>query len=201
MATKGRFFLNYVKLSKHSGEAMHAKLTSGHSIWLIPATPELDKLQPLITELSEMAGTDHFSPHITLLGQLNNPREFLIDGIGEICRQTQSFSLKLSQVGMFDSYYRSVILHTQPSHDLDQLHKAAVQLFRVNTKAPFLPHLSVMYGDLPLVQREELMGRVHLDLPISLQVKEMVLMETRGRSHDWREIERFSLRLVKKEPR
>ncbi len=113
----------------------------------MPAKPQYDDLQHLISRLSELRETDHFSPHVTLLGQLSQEVDWIEERFTGFFPTIEPFKIILDQIGMFDQYYRSIIMHAEPSSILEQLYSKALQTFQVEPDGPFVPHLSLLYSD------------------------------------------------------
>jgi len=101
------------------------------------------------------------------------------------------FQLSFSHVGMFEQYFRSIILHTYPNSDLEQLHHQALQQFEINTNDTFVPHLSLLYSHLDLAEKKQLMEGLALGSPLSVTISEVLLVETSGSPQQWQEITRI----------
>ncbi|MBT3254057.1 MAG: hypothetical protein HN995_10350 [Candidatus Marinimicrobia bacterium] len=163
----------------------------GHSIWLKPAEPEFDYLQNLITQLSQRGETPDFSPHITLLGQLTQEVAWIKAGLIEFIQSIEPFQLSFSHIGMFDQYFRSVIMHTHPNPVLDHLHASAMEQFEIKTNNTFLPHLSLLYSHLEIANKKLLMESIAIGSPLSVTINEAVLVETNGGPDQWQEVTRI----------
>jgi len=165
-----------------------AKNTRGHSIWLIPTNPEYEYLQNLISQLSEREGTPKFSPHITLLGQLPQKVEWIKTKLIEFTQKLEPFQLSFSYIGMFDQYFRSIIMHTHLNPFLEDLHLRATRHFEITNNNTFVPHLSLLYSQLELHSKKMLMESMHIGFPLTVTITEVVLVETNGGPDQWREV-------------
>lgn len=165
----------------------------GHSIWLVPSRSGYDYFQALISDLANRGGTVGFSPHITLLGQLPQPVGLLKTKMQTCFGETDSFKLSFSRIGTFPEYFRSIILHIAPNHDLERLHHLAKRVFEPTSDKNFVPHLSLLYSHLDLASKKELLEKVTIEPPTSVRISEVLLMETKGPLSEWREILRIPL--------
>ena len=165
--------------------------TQGHSIWLIPASPEYDYLQRLIQQFSEKGATPPFPPHITLLGQLKQNPNWLKTQMLELYKDLDAFNLNFSHIGMFDTYFRSIVMHIHTNSVLAKLYARAKMHFKVETKDVYVPHLSLLYSNLEISQKKTLMEGVFIDSPFSVRIAGTVLVETNGAPDQWRQMLRI----------
>ncbi len=150
-------------------------------------------MQNLIVRLSEKGETPAFAPHITLLGQLTQNVDSLKHKLINFTQKVQSFQLSLSHLGMYDKYFRSVVVHTHPSSVLDLLHRGAIEHFEVRTNNTFVPHLSLLYSHLRMRDKKLLMEGFVVGTPIRVNIKELVLVKTDGGPDQWQEVLRLPL--------
>lgn len=165
----------------------------GHSIWLVPSQPEFDQYHKSIGDLARSASSPAFTPHITLLGQIPGDVTWIKAQTEELFSDVHRFKLSLTHVGMFDTHYRSIILHVKGSPRLEELYTQSLQLYSQGKSEPFVPHLSLLYSDLLESEKIALMKPLTLELPQIVSINEAVLMETRGGPQDWREVARYTL--------
>lgn len=168
--------------------------THGHSIWLIPDHATHTAFQTVITSLAKVSGSVNFPPHITLLGQLDQPVEWLRVRLEHICNNFSRFELEMKHLGMFDRYFRSIILHVRENHELERIYSEALRVFEYRGSERFVPHLSLMYSNLDNSEKSKFLDAVMSEWPITLTVGEVVLIETSGRSDQWQERARYTLK-------
>jgi len=106
-------------------------------------------------------------------------------------KELDPFDMDFSHIGMFDTYFRSIVLHTPPGSVLENMHTRAKVLFHKDTRDVFMPHLSLQYSNLDLSQKRRLMEDIDMDFPLSVRIKTAVLVETNGGPDQWREILRI----------
>jgi hypothetical protein len=147
----------------------------------------------LITQLSGRGETPEFSPHITLLGQLPQSVKWIKAKMIECFHEVDPIHLSFSHVGMTDQYFRSIIIHAHPNPVLEQLHTSARQHFEIVTNHTFVPHLSLLYSHLEPHNKKLLMESIAIGSPLSVTIKEAVLVETNGGLDQWQEVFRIPL--------
>jgi len=147
----------------------------------------------LISKLSERGETPEFSPHITLLGQLQQEVGWIKTKLVEFTQDLEPFQLSFSHVGMFDQYFRSIIMHTHPNPSFEHLYSSALEQFEVKTNDVFVPHLSLLYSHHKLAYKRQLMEGLAIGSPLYMTIKEVVLVETIGGPDQWQEVLRIQL--------
>jgi 2'-5' RNA ligase len=145
----------------------------------------------LITHLSERGVAPEFSPHITLLGQLTQNVDWIKAKLIDFTQNIEPFQLSFSHIGMFDQFFRSIIMHTHLNPILDRIHVRAMEQFEVKTNNTFVPHLSLLYSHLELANKKLLMESIAIGSPLTVTIKEAVLVETNGAPGQWQEVIRI----------
>lgn len=163
-----------------------------YSLWMMPAGELANRLKEQIIELSVEHETPEFPPHVTLIGQLRPPESELIQHTNTLANSAGPLELTLTEVDYLDRFYQSLFIQVKESQKLKEIRNAACNIFRVSNKY-YMPHLSLLYGDVSDEEKElttETVGReFHLDLPI----KELVLMQTNGEPDQWKKIHSAAL--------
>ena len=158
---------------------------STYSLWLQPSGDIAYKLQERIKKLSKEHGTPQFSPHVTLLGSLNASENELIPLTNTLASSVAPFELELTKAGYLDTFYQSLFIHVKDNSTLKQLRAKACQLFDRNEE-DYMPHLSLLYGDLSRNQKEKILNMIGREFFITFTVKSIVLMKTDGKPKDWK---------------
>ena len=130
-------------------------------------------------------------PHVTLLGQLTADVDWIKSKMMAFYKDATSFYLSFSHTGMFDTYFRSIVLHTHPNPDLEKMQASAKIHFQVEMRDAFMPHLSLLYSNLQISQKKILMHGIALESPLSVRIEAAVLVDTNGAPNQWQEILRI----------
>jgi len=151
-------------------------------------------LQRIIEILAQKCSTPLFAPHVTLLGQLSQEADWIKIQLEKLSAGVPVLQLDISQLSMTDQYFRSIILKIAPNTDLDLFYRAAASVFPIAAEVPFVPHLSLLYSDLEWPKKRQVMENVSIPTSITVRIKEVVLMETKGQPEHWREVARIPLK-------
>lgn len=158
--------------------------TATYSLWMKPVGEVAERLQEQIIELSVEHQTPEFPPHVTLIGSLKPPESKLIKHVETLASSVEPFELVLTETDYLDRFYQSLFIQVEESQKLKEVRNAACNIFNVSN-GDYMPHLSLLYGDVSQEEKEltiDTVGReFHLDLP----VKELVLMQTNGEPDQW----------------
>lgn len=158
-----------------------------YSLWLEPTGDQRNQLQEQIERLSREHGTPLFNPHITLLGGLQKPSEILIPPLQTLASFTNPFTVSLDEVGYRQRFYQCLFIHANPSDLLTNLRNKALQLFNT-TRGDYMPHLSLLYGDMSQERKQEIISDIGSSFDIHLGIKKITLVKTNGKPKGWKRI-------------
>lgn len=159
-----------------------------HSLWLKPFGEITLSLEHRIRKLAESHGTPSFSPHITLLGGLQQPPSRLINLTDILAASLSPFEVLLTQAGTGDTFYRSLFVHVEKSEELEEVRLQAEKLFEAGEDEQWLPHLSLMYGDLDAVEKEKILNAMGREFHLRFPIHTLLLVKTEGPPEDWEEV-------------
>jgi len=159
-----------------------------YSLWLEPSGDIAYKLQERIKKLSKENGTPVFSPHVTLLGGLKASKEELIPLANTLASSAMPFELQLTKAGYLDTFYQSLFIHVNESPQLLELRKTACRLFDCGDENSYMPHLSLLYGDISKNEKQRILNMIGREFYINFTVKNIVLMHTDGKPDKWRKV-------------
>lgn len=90
-------------------------------------------------------------------------------------------------------YFRALIVRVAPDLPILDARRRAQMAFREEPPAPFLPHLSLLYGSLPVETRRHLAAELRASAPDALVLRTLDVMSTEGEPAEWRRLARFEL--------
>ncbi|WP_437280839.1 2'-5' RNA ligase family protein [Sorangium sp. So ce375] len=125
------------------------------ALWLVPGGAPAARLEELIEALARETGGPAFAPHLTLLGGLRGDAVALAAKLGELRGDGDALrpvALEARGPATGSTRHRCVFLDVAPSEPLAALRRAAEAALGAN-QAPFRPHLSLVYGELPAAHR------------------------------------------------
>jgi hypothetical protein len=74
--------------------------------------------------------------------------------------------VRFTALGHEPVYFRSLYLLPEPSAQLMSLHQAAQRTWTADPGWPFLPHLSLLYSDIPEEQKHPIIDTINILLPL-----------------------------------
>jgi 2'-5' RNA ligase len=164
------------------------------SIWLVPAEAEAPRLQGWIDRLAGELGTVAFSPHVTLLGGLDADADpdTAQRALAWLADQSP-LSLSLARLDDEATHFRAVTLRAEPTGRLLAI-RAAIENALATAGGPFLPHLSLLYGDLDAATKRAHGEALGIPLPIEAVFDGIELWRTdESDVPGWRRLARIPL--------
>jgi hypothetical protein len=174
-------------IARPTGEA------SGTSLWLVPSDGVRDRLGALIRDLAVRLGTEPFAPHVTLLAGLRGPQGDTVRRAADLSRAIEPVRLRASRIEGRDEFFRCLTLRVEETLALLTAHAQALISFAREERAPFEPHLSVVYGTLTAGAKARLEGELRRELPIAFEASMLEVWRTRGRASEWARLAAFPL--------
>jgi 2'-5' RNA ligase len=162
-----------------------------YSIWLKPTGEVRAELAGIISRLSREYSTPLFEPHVTLIGQLNGQEEELIAQTRQLAGQVRPFVVQLGEVGYLDTFYRCLFIHVQETEPVMEANAQARKVFHREADDQYMPHLSLLYGNLPPAVKEEIIRRIGRTFHRSFPVDRIHLVSTQGETKDWYQLGEF----------
>lgn len=170
--------------------------TSVYSLWLQPSGDIAYQLQERIKKLSNAYDTPLFAPHVTLLGGLNVSETEVISLTDTLASSLAPFELTLTRAGYTDNFYQSLFIHIKKEEPLMEVRHMACQLFDIpEAERSYMPHLSLMYGELDRDEKERILNKTDREYYKSFGVEGIVLMRTEGLPVNWKRMHTSAFKL------
>lgn len=163
------------------------------SLWLIPPEPFFSRYRDLIHRLSREYGTRTFPPHLTLLGSHRGEEAGMIEQARALARMLAPVPVRLREIGARNEFFRCVIVYADKSPELMEANRQARELFHAEAGSEYLPHLSLVYGDLAGAQKASLIRKIERPMEDRFMVRTLRLIATGGGSEGWRLVTDFPL--------
>jgi len=91
-----------------------------------------------------------------------------------------------AKIGYLDEYFKCLFIRVKKTHNLMQGHMRAREIFEWQSEAEYMPHLSLVYGNLPSMTKKEIVSDLRRNLrPIGFDVKTVQLVVTEGQPKEW----------------
>lgn len=157
------------------------------SLWLKPDGRVYDELAGIIADLSRKHGSPVFDPHVTLLGGLNAPADIILGKLDQITQHAKPVDVQLGKIGFKDNLFQSFFARVE-NDDILSLRRPCEQAFGNPMMEDFMPHLSLMYHELPEKEKETLAEELGGRIEYSFQATQIHLVSTAGDPEEWKEI-------------
>ncbi len=167
----------------------------GYSIWLIPAGDVHQKLAEIIYNLSKEHSTPNSEPHVTLIGEgeLVGTEEEVLSKTSKLAEILKPLEIKLKKADYFDEYFKCLFIRAEKTKEIMEANNVARKHLNLRPNPDYMPHLSLMYGDINPETKEEILANLRMNFDISFEVKSIHLFSTDGEVKDWHKIKEFPL--------
>jgi hypothetical protein len=128
----------------------------GFSLWLMPPPAVRERYAGLIDRLAARLGTPRFEPHITL-GGCDGTEAQAVARVTALAAHLAPVAVQLGPLETTEQYFRCLYLRAERTAALLGAHRQAALACGVEPDAEFLPHLSLVYGELPKPVKENLL--------------------------------------------
>ncbi len=143
------------------------------------------ELKELIAGLSTKYLTPNFQPHVTLIGELHLPKDKVFSGAKELARKIEPFEITLSEVSYLEEFYRCVFIRACKTKTLMNAHAAACGVFMLTPTGQYMPHLSLMYGNLSSQTKQQIIQDIGDKMDIKFLAAEIHIYYTGGDPEGW----------------
>ncbi len=169
------------------------KKARGYSLWLTPSGTEYEKLSTVIGKLSKTHKTPFFEPHVTLLGGLEKKEDVIIARTKKLAEVLGPFTITLVRLEQRDTYFQCLFYRVEETTNVLNAHTRACDVFRISEGMKYMPHLSVMYGDISQKTKEQIISGSNAVKNMRFSVQHIDLFSTDGEVEKWYKVQRFHL--------
>ena len=166
----------------------------GYALWLAPAEPMFSLLAGQIARLARECSTSQFDPHVTLLGGITLSEEEALARSAALALGLRRFRVELGDMGYSDEYFRCLFVNVLPRESILNARQAVCEAFGIRNDGPYTPHISLVYGKLPLETRERIASGLEPLPGRQFDVSSLALWQVRGSPQEWKLIKEFDLR-------
>lgn len=166
----------------------------GYSLWFQPENNIYQEYDSIIRRLSEKYNTPYFEPHITLLGQIELSEEECLDKTKKLAFQLKPFTVNFSTIEFQNFYFRAMYVKTMLTPKLQRAYNHTCKIFNIKNPNKYMPHLSLLYGKFPLLEKKAMLENISSFLP-GFKLQNISLIKSNGSPKDWEHIQTFSLNI------
>jgi 2'-5' RNA ligase len=161
--------------------------TQRYAIWLLPAPDDRAELQARIQLLSDRYGAVPFLPHLTLLAGADKPLPAIQAAVEIACRDVAPLTLLSIGLQVTSAFFQTLFVEFAPHPGLSVLAERLRQELDPLSLRPFHPHLSLLYHEMPLSEKEALRAELKWEAQ-AIRFDEMGVVFPPQGEHGWEDI-------------
>lgn len=174
----------------------------GYSIWLVPKDDAVFvRLYNVIKAIGKQYSTPMFEPHITLIGSLLGSEQEVMEKTASLAGRIKPYTATFGNVDQFDEYFKALIVRMQKTPEVMESNRMAREVFVKQGSTGYMPHLSLMYADLPKETKDKIIKDYELEAVVKklkpFTIGELSLHYTTGKAGEWHKVRDFKLRKEK----
>lgn len=165
-----------------------------YCLWFLPEERINKKYQEIISGIASSYHTEEFKPHVTLIKNLELKEKDVLSFTNELTKWLKPIKTKLMEFECSDRKYKSLYITVLKTQELLKAHNKANQIFG-HKEESFMPHLSIVYGELPLNDKSNIIKNLKpLNKEFFMLDKLVVYDVTEENADLWKEIGSFDLK-------
>jgi len=165
----------------------------GYSIWIVPDSLPLTLSTRYIHKYAMKFHSPVFTPHLTLIGNINQNEERVISLTYRLAKQIKACKIRFYKVGHDDSFFTSLFLQARLTPRLKNMYNLSKQIFKLKNTLDYVPHLSLMYGKISLKSKIDIMSKLKVKpQDFDFYATELQVHKTNGRVKNWKKIASFT---------
>ena len=168
--------------------------TKEYSLWLIPSGVAYNRLEKVISELSQQYSTPYFTPHLTLLGGLTDAEAELIEKAKELSACTPALEFNLKTINFSANYFKAMFIRANKTTRLIKFNAKARKIFGSPRTTAYNPHISLMYGESNATIKRKVTIKIGNSFPLKFKINNFYLFDLNGEIKDWHPIKEFKLK-------
>lgn len=162
----------------------------GYSLWLMPQGNKYQLVSNVINDLAIKYNSPVFEPHVTLIGEVSGDEHEIVEKTEEFASHTAAFTIQLENIDIQDYFFRALFIKAKASRELLNLHKNAKQIFSMQNIPEYMPHVSLLYGNVSLEEKEKIIQSITVPFT-EFTVETIHLYRTKGEVNSWYKIYEF----------
>ncbi|KAL5202961.1 hypothetical protein ABZP36_013913 [Zizania latifolia] len=131
-----------------------------YSVWALPPEPARDRLGSIMAGLRAAHGGPAFDPHATVVGAIRLCRSAAIEALRAAAAGVRPYTARVAGVARGDFFYQCVYLLFEPTPEVMKASDHCCGHFGHQRSTPYMPHVSLLYGDLTDEEKEVARKRV-----------------------------------------
>lgn len=163
-----------------------------YALWLLPHGARATALQHSICSLAQRWGAPVFAPHLTVCSGISTVSiHAVIAQCTALATTTHPLVLVPTALGTTSDFYRCLFLHIAANDALSVLRSRVLPW--AEERQPWIPHISLLYADIPEDRKIEMMPEVSAHCNTPIECATLALYITTGTVEQWHEVASWQL--------
>lgn len=145
----------------------------------------------VIKKLAEKYAGVIFEPHVTLLGGFICNEKEVVEKTKKLVSKIKKLNLEFGEVSFSTTYFQNVFVKIKSTADLMNANLEAKKEFSAENKF-YMPHISFLYGDHLMADREKIVKEVVLP-PLKFQASKITIVSGEKDPTTWKYWGEFEL--------
>ncbi|KAL6655956.1 hypothetical protein ACP70R_006782 [Stipagrostis hirtigluma subsp. patula] len=169
-----------------------------YSVWALPPEPARGRLRRLMAGLRAAHGGPAFEPHLTVVGAIRLRRADAVEALHAAAAGVRPYTVRVAG-DRHGGFYHCGYLLMEPTPEVMAASDHCCGHFGYERPTPYMPHVSLIYGDRTEEEEEEARKKVEeLDVDIrglQFEISELALYTTEPDDvESWESVEVCHLR-------
>ena len=172
-----------------------ARLNKAFWFWCEFSSIDTEYLNQIQNKVQRELRGPEFKIHLTLAGPFNEINPSSINGIRTYCSQNSPIQVKLFKYDYQEKFFQSFFIAVSQSKELNDLRNSIFKINHQKPSHPYLPHISLAYGDYEKATKENLITSLPW-LKNSIAIDKVSIIEVEEDINLWKASECFSFSSV-----
>ena len=162
-----------------------------YDIFLVPTASQTIEYNQLIATLANDYKTPSFL-HVTILEKVEANEQELIAKVASLAQDFNEIEVDLFGVNFTNTTHQCVFAQIKMSAPLLTLYEGLAANLQFSNKAPFFPHMSLIYGDFSPEAKATIAGQVKVGNRLLLD--KLIIYRDGPLATDWQQVAEFELK-------
>jgi len=163
------------------------------ALWLVPEKRVFRRLAAAIRELSQEHSTPVFAPHVTLVSSIVGPERTVLEKSARLTKRLGPLVIRLAGLDGLTEYFRCLFVRVQQTDNVMRANRLARGIFQVHNQSPYMPHLSLVYGNLGGETKGKIIAAIGNRFDLAFRVRSLDVVLIRAEVSQWRRVASFAL--------
>ena len=163
------------------------------ALCFVPSGKEYRKFSGIISQLSKEHHAPKFEPHVTILPQINIPKNETIQKARAFGLKLSPFHIKIGSLSYGNKYFYCVFAKVKKSKEIIGAYQMAKRMFN-HGNSDYSPHLSIMYGNFSPKLKKIIIKKMGKFPKSGFKVKSISIFDVNGPVKNWKIIKEIKMK-------